>query len=331
MKSTFRKAISFYLPFLTFLALVGCGDQQQPSTTATSQTESVRVAYLPIIPDLPIFVAHERGLFEKHGLRPTLKKVAGSGNQVLETLARGDADFAYLAYSTVLEGELQAPGSFMVLQHNIDSNEYPGLYALIVSPKSGISSVHDLRNRTIGTFPGAAMLVLTKLMLSAEGIQPGPEARIVQLAPPAQVSALQTGQVDALLALEPIGALAVNAGVGAYADHWPLTPRVSPLIPTGGSVVMKEAYKTRRDYVLNIATAIDEAIDFIRQHPEMMSEYYVKYCDVPETVAKKLPVLHFWKSTEIEVEAAQAYANLLANEGVLARPINVSAMYMRAP
>lgn len=311
--------------FSVFLA-AGCG-QQQESTKQPTSSEPIRVAYLPIIPDLPIFVAQEQGFFKKHGLQPSLTKIAGSGNQAIETLSRNDADFAYLAYSTILEAEQQAPGSFVVLHHNVDAKEFPSLYALVAAPSSGIRSVSDLKGRTIGTSPGAAMLVLAKLMLTAEGLDPGKDVRITQLAPPAQVAALQTNQVSALLALEPNGAFAVHMGAGEYVDRWPLTPRVAKTIPTGGSVVLRKTYETRSDYVKKITVAIDDAIDFIRAHPETAAAYYVKYCDVPEAVAKDLPVLYFWKSTEGNLQVSQDYADLLQREGVLRAPLNVRTLY----
>lgn len=312
---------------LAFVLLVfGCGKQPERANRQTETSEPVRVAYLPIIPDLPLFVAQEQGLFQKHGLSPTLSKIAGSGNQVVETLSRGDADFGYLAYSTVLEAEQQALGTFVVLQHNVDAKEYPSLYALVAAPNSGIRSVSDLKGKTIGTFPGAAMLILTKLMLAADGLDPGKDVRIIQLAPPAQVAALKTGQVAALLALEPIGALAVNAGAGEYVDRWPLTPRVAKTIPTGGSVVMKKTLESRQEYVKKITAAIDEAIDYIRAHPDTATVCYVKYCDVPEAVAKDLPILHYWKSNEAELKVCQDFADLLHREGDLQAPLNVRSL-----
>lgn len=308
------------------LLIAGCGKQPEtPRKPAAS--EQLRVAYLPIIPDLPLFVAQEQGFFQEHGLSPELKKIAGSGNQVIETLSRNDADLAYLAYSTALEAEQQAPGSFVVLQHNVDAREFPSLYALVASPKSGIRSVSDLQGKSIGTFPGAAMLVLTKLMLTAEGLDPGKDVRIMQLAPPAQIAALQTDQIAALLALEPTGAFAIHAGAGEYVDRWPLTPRVAKTIPTGASVVLRKTFETRPDYVKKIVAAIDEAIDFIRVHPETAASYYSKYADVPEAVAKTLPVLHYWKSTETNLQVCQVYADLLNREGVLRAPLDVRTLY----
>ncbi len=319
---------AFRTLLLALAALVVAGCDKSPETKQKAfQVEQLRVAYLPIIPDLPLFVAQEQGIFKKHGLAPELKKIAGSGNQVLETLSRGDADLAYLAYSTVLEAEQQAPGTFVILQHNVDAKEFPSLYALVASSSSGIRSVSDLKGKAIGTFPGAAMLVLTKLMLTAEGLDLGKDIRIVQLAPPAQVAALKTGQVVALLALEPNGAFAVSAGAGEYVDRWPLTPRVAKVIPTGGSVVLRQTFEMRPDYAKKIVAAIDEAIDFIRAHPRTAASYYVKYADVPEAVAEKLPVLHYWKSTETDVQVCQAYANLLNRHNVLRAPLDVRTLY----
>ncbi|MFO1490194.1 MAG: hypothetical protein U1F87_04600 [Kiritimatiellia bacterium] len=73
--------------------------------------------------------------------------------------------------------------------------------------------------------------------------------------------------------------------------------------------------------------AIDEAIDYIRAHPETAIACYVKYCDVPEAVAKQLPVLHYWKSNEADLQVyAEDFANLL-QRGALRSPSKVSALY----
>lgn len=164
-RKTLLIVAGFAVMIVVAIALVDCRRSGEDDR-AESKSTKVRIAYLPIIPDLPIFVANDQGFFEEQGLDPVMTKVSGSGNQVIETLARGDADFAYLAYSTILQAEQQAPGSFVVLHHNVDSKAHPGLYALVAKDGAGIESAADLRGKKIGTFPGSAMLVLTKLMIT---------------------------------------------------------------------------------------------------------------------------------------------------------------------
>ena len=51
----------------------------------------VRVAYLQIIPSLPVFVAQEQGLFDKENLR--LKAIAfSSSNDLVNAMVAGQAD-----------------------------------------------------------------------------------------------------------------------------------------------------------------------------------------------------------------------------------------------
>jgi ABC-type nitrate/sulfonate/bicarbonate transport system substrate-binding protein len=61
--------------FLTAAGIAAsCRKGDQPNQ-GSSKTELMRVGYLPIIPDLPIFVANDQGFFEKHGLKPELRKI----------------------------------------------------------------------------------------------------------------------------------------------------------------------------------------------------------------------------------------------------------------
>ena len=84
-----------------------------------------------------------------------------------------------------------------------------------------ITQISDLRDRKIGTFPGLAMLTLTRLMIEANGLDPDKDVKIIQLAPPAQVAALNSNQVDALFTLEPIVSLAVANTEAINIDNFP--------------------------------------------------------------------------------------------------------------
>jgi len=316
----------FVLFIISLFFFVGCSSTPE-ETENNKHTQNVKIAYLPIIPDLPLFVAQEKGFYGENNLKAEMIKVSGSGNQVIEALARNDADFAYLAFSTILEAEQRASNSFLVFHHNIDNANTPPLYGLIVSEGTGISSIGQLKGKTIGTFPGSAMLNLTKLMLLAEGIDPENDVNLVQLPPSAQLSALKTNQVDALLSLEPTPTIAEVKKVGKVLDRTPLTPRVLESIPTGGSVVLKGKYAENPVFYNSIISAIDKAIDYIREHPEEMYQFYMKYCNVEENVARELPVLSYWKSNEIQKDVVQTYINFLTEHKVLKKPIPLEQIY----
>lgn len=254
-------------------------------------------------------------------------KIAGSGQQVLETIAREEADLGYIGYSIALQGEIQSPDSFIVLHYNVNSENLPPLHILVAGKDSKITSVKDLKGKHIATFPGGTMLSLTQLMITNENISLN-DVQISQLAPTAQVSALNSGQVDALLAIEPIGTFAQEAGAGTIIDKTPLTPRIITTMTDGASIMRRETFEENPEYVEKIIRSIDRAIEYIREHPDEMYQYYIEYNDVSEEVAKKLPVLYFWKHEEINSSIAQKYADVLAESGAITEHINVQNMYI---
>jgi ABC-type nitrate/sulfonate/bicarbonate transport system substrate-binding protein len=70
---------------ILFLALIGFWK------SAHKDAGEVRIAYLQIIPSLPVFIAQEQRLFDKENLR--LKAIAlGSSNDLVNAMVAGQAD-----------------------------------------------------------------------------------------------------------------------------------------------------------------------------------------------------------------------------------------------
>ncbi|MFO1490193.1 MAG: hypothetical protein U1F87_04595 [Kiritimatiellia bacterium] len=141
-----------FLQLLFALLVSGCGRDPEP-LQGSDKSAVLRVAYLPIIPDLPLFVAQEQGLFHKRGLIAELKKIAGGNVKFSEKpCPEAMRTWLILAYSTVLEAEVQAPGVFPYC-HNVDARNISSLYAAVASPKSGIRSI-SISGRLSGLFRG---------------------------------------------------------------------------------------------------------------------------------------------------------------------------------
>lgn len=69
--------------------------------TPLNPTETITVAYVPILKFAPLYVAAERGLFEQYGLNVKIEKVA-SGTEAIAFLTEGQIDVGAIAIVTSL-------------------------------------------------------------------------------------------------------------------------------------------------------------------------------------------------------------------------------------
>src|ERR1039458_6098442 len=106
----------------------------------------VRVAYLQIIPSLPVFVAQEQGLFDQENLR--LKAIAlSSSNDLVNAMAAGQADILPgTSLVPIIQLEIHSPGRVRIFSHS-RMNDSNALDKIIVKEASPI---HALEGFEVG-------------------------------------------------------------------------------------------------------------------------------------------------------------------------------------
>jgi ABC-type nitrate/sulfonate/bicarbonate transport system substrate-binding protein len=314
--------------------------------------KTLRIAIVPGLPSLPIYIADDQKLFQKYGLKPKLENLGADFGAAVKGVAAGKYDLTSVASFLVYATEIQSPGTFVVLSHDIDAAQYPCIYALVGNKDAGIKSIADLTGKKLGIFPtpptfenGSQLFEgYARALIRSAGINPSdveivvpdlsgdPSQLIAQ-----QIGALAQGHIHAYLTLEPIAAIAVTVGAGVYVDRSALTPSVLEQIPMGAFIASRKRLKKRPKFVRRISCAIDEAIDYIRKHStpnvyaRSMDAIYLKYGvippNIPVAVAGISPILHFWKRKEIDISVCQKYADHLAAENVISKKLNVKPLY----
>src|SRR5712691_7679725 len=178
--------------------------------SAYKNAREVRVAYLQIIPSLPVFVAQEQQLFDKENLR--LKFIVlGSSNDLVNAMVTGQADILpATSLVPIIHLEIQSPGRVRIFSHSRMNNSN-ALDKIIVRDSSPLYTIVDLRGKKIGVFPGTAPSRLLAGFFKKHGVDPA-TVSMVQLPPQAQISSLDSGAVDALFSYEPITTTALVHG-----------------------------------------------------------------------------------------------------------------------
>src|ERR1700732_1590097 len=149
---------------------------------------------------LPTVLAKQLGEFDKAGLAVELVDLKG-GSDALKAVLGGSADVVsgYFDHCVNLAAKKQELQSFVVF------DRYPG-EALVVSPAhtSEIKSIKDVAGKkVVVSAPGSSTDFFLKYLLKKNGLDPASVAVIGVGSGATAVAALEQGQIDAAVMLDP--------------------------------------------------------------------------------------------------------------------------------
>lgn len=169
---------------------------------------------------LPVFVAEEQGLFERHGIKIVYKRM-GSVDKATRAVLEGDADLAI----TPPEGAVAdfAQGGELRI---IGANAVRLPMSLVARP--GIASINELKGKKIGTSSlkeGTA--IYAQVMLSEKGLRyPGDYEFVMAGIHTKRWEALQSGEIDCAPQPAPWSFLAEDNGYNLIGEVSAAIPEI---------------------------------------------------------------------------------------------------------
>jgi len=286
---------------------------------------NVRVGYLPIYVDLPLFVAQEQGFFQKRGINVELVRFASSPD-IGTSLVSGDIQAgASLAYAVALSTEVRDPQKLKVFL--VDS-ETPENYlsSFVVLPNSGITSIKDLKGKKLASFPGPTAVTFCKMILEKYGLNPGQDVQIVELDSGTHISALESHTVDALFTYEPIGTQAVLEKGAVKLLAGAVEKEIINPWQAGVWVVTKKFTTENPSQAKQFMLAIYDAVEFLRQNPKQAKIALTKYTSIKPQVAEATPNIPFAKIGEVDLSAFQKHADILHDRGIISKAVDAKTL-----
>ena len=184
---------------ITSLVLAGCNRKDSGSSAASNK---VRVGYIGITCEAPIFTAVEKGFFKEEGLDVSLVKCEWANYK--DILALGGFDITHHLVMYFLKPIEQG------LDVKFTAGIHRGCLRVQAGKNSSIISIKDLRGKRIGV-PGMGTppFIFANRVLGANGIDPGKEITW-RVFPAGELGlALDKREVDAVADSEPIGSLLI--------------------------------------------------------------------------------------------------------------------------
>lgn len=193
------------LALATLLLIGGCKKSETTSPAAGGDPMKVRVGYIGITCEAPIFCAVENGFFKEEGLEVELVKCEWS--KYKDVLALSGFDITHHLIMYLLKPIEQG------LDVKFTAGIHRGCLRLQSATNGSIQTVQDLRGKRIG-IPGMGTppFIFVNRVLSAHGID-GSRDVTWRVFPAGELGlALEKGEVDAVADSEPIGTLLLAGG-----------------------------------------------------------------------------------------------------------------------
>lgn len=290
------------------------------STDNQKDWPKLRVGYLPIAAELPLFVAIEQEYFKDAGIEVELVRFASS-NEMGNAATADRIDILAGSASNVIFDIGSVSGKRHLIFALNPYSDTPGHVTdhLIARKGSGIKELAELKGKKVASFPGSVNRIFTYLILEKHGI-PRASYEYIEMLPKDWQPSLQSGAVDAVSALEPSATQIIKAGVaysvfpGFYAD-------LMPDVPLSGHWIAADFHKrANKAQLAAILEAYEKAIEFCREHEAEAKVYLVKYANVRQDILADVNLNPWQKLSEIDSAQFQRFVDLLAeNEALQAR------------
>jgi NitT/TauT family transport system substrate-binding protein len=303
------------------LTLAACGGDGDSVSSDGGGRETVTVAALPLSDCAMLYIAQERGLFEKEGLDVRVQQIQQS-LQALPGLAKGQIDMVASAnYVTYFQAHEQGTLDLRIVAEAIRAA--PRMMDVLVPKDSDIKSVADLEGKKLAVNVLNNVQSLTFNEIVAEQGVGRPVYR--QITFPQMGAALEKGQVDAVHAVEPydsaiqdeLGARILVDGASAPVES----------IPLSGYITTRRYATENAGPLAAFQRAIKAAVEIAAKDPSAVRDILPTYTKVTGKQAESMDLPLYPAS--MDGEQITRLTDLMEKQGMLKKPIDPAKLLVK--
>lgn len=300
------KRFSYRLTALVVLfsiALAACAQAAAPAVTATTPAQAntaapaatsapaqtggvvtLKIAVLPILDALPMYVAQQEGYFAAKGVQVQFIPVSSAAERD-QIMAAGQADgmindlISTLFYN---KDKIQ----LQILRFARTATPQFPQYRILASAKSGITTVDGLKGVPIGISEASVIAYTTDRLLEAEGLKPEEIKTVAVPKMPDRMTLLASGELKAANLPDPLSSLAIQQGAVVVIDD-------TKHPEYGNSVISfrKPVIDAHPDAIRAFLAAVDQATGDVNTTPAKWTNLLTEQKLVPASLvgSYKLP------------------------------------------
>jgi NitT/TauT family transport system substrate-binding protein len=293
------------LPAALFLA--ACGSDSQASDDSLTK---VTVATAPIADYAPLYLGVEKGFFEKQGLQ--VEFASGRvGTETVTGVLSGTNQFAGVALLPLLVSDSQGLDVAAITPSSVAPGaEDPSTVHMLTTADSQFTSLQELEGATVAVNALQAQAELTaRLAVEKAGGNPD-ELQFVEVPFPEMPAALQRGDVDAIVAVEPFVSTALDGGAVSLGE---IDRSLSEGAPTTTFFTSAQYAQSDPEVVDKFTAAMTESVDYAAENPDEVRAIIPEYTQVSEELAQEIALPTF--SSELNQEGVTETAEAMHRFG----------------
>jgi NitT/TauT family transport system substrate-binding protein len=258
---------------------------------------TLRIAVLPILDNLPMYVAEAEGLFDKYNINVEFIPVSSAAERD-QVIVAEQADGLINELVSALLYNQQNIQIQVVRFARIATPTSPQFY-ILASGQSGITTAAQLKGVEIGISEGTVIEYVTDRLLAAEGLTAD---EIVTVAVPRmdlRMTLLSSGELSAATLPDPLSLLAEQQGAVVVLDD-----SNHPELSYSTFSFRKPFIDAHSDAVRAFLSAIEEATQLVNNNPDKYENLLVdkklvpapliETYQVPEYPTASIPSLEQW-------------------------------------
>lgn len=281
------------------------------SAGSGNEQTTIKLALLPILDTLPIYVAQEAGLFEENGVSVEVVPVSSAPERDQLINAKQVDGMVNELVSTLFYNQENI--EIQVVRYARVATSNSPMFRILASPDSGINSLDDLKGVEIGISNGTIIEYLTYRLLENESFSSEDIATISIPAIPDRFALIGSGELKAGMLPDPLASLAIQNGAVTLIDD-----SIHPQYAFSVLTFRKEFIDLNPNTVKNFLKSIEEATELINQDP---SEWNTLLVDnnlvpppllgsyqIPEFPVAGVPTIDQWDDVVNWATAAGLYS-----------------------
>lgn len=251
-----------------------------------AQTKPLKVAVLPVLDSLPLYVALENGYFQDAGVTVELIPV-GSAPERDQLMQSGQIDGMLNEVVTTLYYNRETPKIKMVRFARIATADY-AVFRILAAKNSGITTVDGLKGVEIGVSEGTIIEYMADRVLQHAGLTAEEIKKIAVPKIADRTALLESGELKAAVMPDPLASLLMQKGAVLIIDDTTL-PEVSNSVYSFSVETLNKYPKEVRAFL----KAVERAVVEINKNKDAYTNLMVEQKLVPEAVIGKYPIPDF--------------------------------------
>lgn len=286
MQTQFRALIINFLAATAVLLSTACGPAVPLAPEAGAELVTLKIAVLPVLDALPMYVAQQSGLFEAHGVIVEFIPVPSAPERD-QVVSSGQADgMINEAVSTLFYNREET--RLQIVRYARTATAETALFRILSPASSGITAPDGLKGVEIGVSQGTVIEYLTERLLEQEGFNAGEIRTVAVPKIDVRMSLLASGELKAAMLPEPLASLAVLQGAIVVLDD-----ARHPEFSFSTISFRKDVIDASPDAIEGFLAAIEEATSQINNDPTRWSGLMAEQNLVPPPVLETFQVPQF--------------------------------------